>query len=217
MCSSAPLPSHSLSAWGVLCFPLWAGASTVLLEKLTPPALLEAIERYRATICVTSPTGYRQMTGLVSQHDIKSLKKCVSAGEALPVDTRKKWQEVTGIQIYDGIGGTELIHIYLASDPENYREGALGKILPGYRGMLVDDQMKPTAVGETGKLALKGPTGCRYLSDDRQTSFVKDGWNITETPIIRIPMAIFITMPGWTTSLSLRAITWRVQRLNPSL
>jgi len=164
---------------GLLCFPLWARASTVLLEKLTPPALLEAIEQYHATICVTSPTGYRQMTGLVPQHDIKRLKKCVSAGEALPVDTRKKWREVTGIQIYDGIGGTELIHIYLASDPDNYREGALGKELPGYRGMLVDDQMKPVAVGETGKLALKGPTGCRYLSDDRQTSFVKDGWNIT--------------------------------------
>ncbi len=164
---------------GLLCFPLWARASTVLLEKLTPPALIEAIEQYRTTICVTSPTGYRQMAGLVSNYNIQSLKKCVSAGEALPVDTRNKWREASGIQIHDGIGGTEVIHIYLASDPENYREGALGKILPGYRGMLVDEEMQPVPVGETGKLALKGPTGCRYLADERQTSFVRDGWNIT--------------------------------------
>lgn len=164
---------------GLLCFPLWAKASTVLLEKLTPPRLVEAIGQFHATICVTSPTGYRQMTELVPKHDIRSLTKCVSAGEALPVDTRKKWREATGIQIHDGIGGTELIHVYLASDPGNYREGALGKFLPGYRGMLVDDQMKSVAVGKTGKLAIKGPTGCRYLADDRQKSFVKEGWNIT--------------------------------------
>jgi 2-aminobenzoate-CoA ligase len=164
---------------GLLCFPLWARASTVLLEKLTPPALMKAIEQYGATICFTSPTGYRQMSNLVGHHDIKSLKKCVSAGEALPVDTRNRWREATGIQIHDGIGGTELIHIYLASDPESYREGALGKILPGYQGMLVDEHMHPVPVGETGKLALKGPTGCRYLADDRQKSFVRDGWNIT--------------------------------------
>jgi 2-aminobenzoate-CoA ligase len=164
---------------GLLCFPLWARASTVLLEKLSPPLLIGAIEQYRATISVSSPTGYRQMTSLVSQHDIKSLKKCVSAGEALPVDTRNKWREATGVQIHDGIGGTEIIHIYIASDPENYREGALGKLLLGYQGMLVDEQMNPVPVGETGKLALKGPTGCRYLADDRQKSSVRNGWNIT--------------------------------------
>ena len=164
---------------GLLCFPLFAKASTVLLEKLSPPALIEAIEQYQATICFTSPTGYRQMSGLASQHDIGSLRQCVSAGEALPVDTRNKWREATGIEIHDGIGGTEMIHIYLASGPEDYREGALGRFLPGYRGMLVDDLMRPVAAGETGKLAVKGPTGCRYLADERQRSFVRDGWNIT--------------------------------------
>ncbi|MGC8493102.1 MAG: AMP-binding protein [Syntrophobacteraceae bacterium] len=164
---------------GLLCFPLWARAATVLLEKLTPPVLIQAIEQYRATICFTSPTGYRQMSGLASQYDIECLRKCVSAGEALPVDTRSKWRAATGIQIHDGIGGTEMIHIYVASGPEDYREGALGKFLPGYRGMIVDDLMRPVPVGETGKLAVKGPTGCRYLADERQKSFVQDGWNIT--------------------------------------
>ena len=164
---------------GLLCFPLFARACTVLLEKLTPPVLIEAIEQYRASICFTSPTGYRQMSDFASRYDLGSLKKCVSAGEALPVDTRNKWREATGIQIHDGIGGTEMIHIYVASGLDDYREGALGKFLPGYRGMLVDDLMRPVPLGETGKLAVKGPTGCRYLADERQKSFVRDGWNIT--------------------------------------
>ncbi len=164
---------------GLLCFPLWARACTVLLEKLAPPVLIKAIEQYCATICFTSPTGYRQMSGLASQYNIGSLRKCVSAGEALPVDTRNKWREATGIQIHDGIGGTEMIHIYVGSGPGDYREGALGKFLPGYHGMLVDERMCPVPAGQTGKLAVKGPTGCRYLADERQKSFVREGWNIT--------------------------------------
>ncbi|ABC78739.1 AMP-binding protein [Syntrophus aciditrophicus] len=164
---------------GLLCFPLWARASTVLMEKLSPPVLIGAIEQYGATITFTAPTGYRQMTPLIPQHNITSLKKSVSAGEALSVDTRKKWREATGIEMHDGIGGTELIHIYLAAYPDDYREGSLGKPLPGYRAMLVDEQMNPVPVGETGKLAVKGPTGCRYLADERQKSSVRNGWTIT--------------------------------------
>lgn len=163
---------------GLLCFPLWARASTVLLEKLAPEPLMQAIEQYKATICFTSPTAYRQMAALVGRYDIASLQKCVSAGEALPTDTRDKWREASGIQIHDGIGGTEMIHIYIASGPEDYRPGALGKLLPGYRGMIVDDDMNPLPPGEVGKLAIKGPTGCRYLSDERQTNYVRDGWNL---------------------------------------
>jgi 2-aminobenzoate-CoA ligase len=164
---------------GLLCFPLWARAATVLLEKLSPDALIAAIEAHRATICITSPTAYRQMTPLVAGRDLASLKKCVSAGEALPVATRTAWAAATGIQIHDGIGGTELIHIYIASDPQSYREGALGKVLPGYRAMLVDEDMNPVPPGVEGKLAIKGPTGCRYLADERQSKYVRDGWNIT--------------------------------------
>jgi len=164
---------------GLLCFPLWARGTAVLLEKLAPDVLIKAIETHGATICVTSPTAYRQMTPLVASHDISLLKKCVSAGEALPVATRDQWRAATGIQIHDGIGGTEMIHIYIASDPETYRTGALGKPLPGYRAMLVDENMQPVSTGEEGWLAIKGPVGCRYLSDERQTKYVRDGWNIT--------------------------------------
>jgi len=163
---------------GLLCFPLWARASTVLLEKLAPEPLMKAIQDYKATICFTSPTAYRQMASLVGKYDISSLKKCVSAGEALPTDTRDKWREASGIQIHDGIGGTEMIHIYIASGPEDYRPGALGKLLPGYRGMVVDEDMNPLPPGEVGKLAIKGPTGCRYLADERQKNYVRDGWNL---------------------------------------
>lgn len=163
---------------GLLCFPLWARASTVLLEKLAPEPLLQAIQDYRATICFTSPTAYRAMAALVPDYDIRSLAKCVSAGEALPTDTRDKWRAATGIEIHDGIGGTEVIHIYMGSGPEDYRPGALGRMLPGYRGMIVDDDMNPLPQGEVGRLAIKGPTGCRYLSDERQKNYVKNGWNI---------------------------------------
>ena len=163
---------------GLLCFPLWARAATVLLEKLAPEPLMQAIATHKATICFTSPTAYRQMAGMVGKYDVSSLKKCVSAGEALPTDTRDKWREASGIQIHDGIGGTEMIHIYIASGPEDYRPGALGKLLPGYIGMIVDDEMNPLPPGEVGKLAIKGPTGCRYLADERQKNYVRDGWNL---------------------------------------
>lgn len=163
---------------GLLCFPLWARASTVLLEKLSPEPLLVAIQQHHATICFTSPTAYRQMAMLAADHDLSSLKKCVSAGEALPTDTRDKWRAATGIQIHDGIGGTEMIHIYIASGPEDYRSGAIGRLLPGYRGMVVDDEMRPVPSGTIGRLAIKGPTGCRYLADDRQRNYVRDGWNL---------------------------------------
>lgn len=163
----------------LLCFPLHARASTVLLEKLPAEELAQAIARHRVTICATSPTAYRQMTPLAAKYDLSSLQKCLSAGEALPTTTRDQWREATGIQIHDGIGGTEMIHIYIASRPEHYRPGAIGKPLPGFTAMLVDDDMQPVPVGAEGKLAIKGPTGCRYLADDRQLKYVRDGWNIT--------------------------------------
>jgi 2-aminobenzoate-CoA ligase len=163
---------------GLLCFPLWARACTVLIERLTPELLLEAIEKYQATICFTSPTGYRSMTKILQPQHIKTLVKCVSAGEALPVDTRKSWKSSTNLDIYDGIGGTEMIHIYLASEPNNYREGSIGKVLPGYIAKVVNDNMQEVAIGEVGKLAVRGPTGCRYLADPRQQNYVKDGWNL---------------------------------------
>jgi len=163
---------------GMLAFPLWARASTILIERLAPEPLMKAIQDHRATICFTSPTAYRQMANLVDRYDISSLKKCVSAGEALPDDTRRRWREASGIEIHDGIGGTELIHIYIASSPEDFRAGSIGKVLPGYRAIVVDDDMNPLPPGEVGMLAVKGPTGCRYLADDRQKNYVRNGWNL---------------------------------------
>ena len=164
---------------GLLCFALHARAATVLLENPTPRKLLEAIQHRGATICVSSPTGYRQLAALGDRQALRSLRKCVSAGEPLNLATRQQWQTVSDAGMYDGVGGTEMMHIYIASGPQDYREGAIGKVLPGYRARLVDEHMRDVAPGETGHLAIRGPTGCRYLADERQTRYVRDGWNIT--------------------------------------
>ena len=164
---------------GLLLFPLRFGAATVLLEKLTPEALLRAIGAYQATICFTAPTFYRQMALLAAQHDLRSLRLCVSAGEALPLATRDAWQAATGLAMTDGIGATEMLHIFISATGEGLRRGAIGKAIPGYQACIVDDAGVPQPPGVTGRLAVKGPTGCRYLSDPRQREYVQNGWNLT--------------------------------------
>ena len=164
---------------GLLLFPMRAGAAGVLLEKPTPEGLLAAIERFHATVCFTAPTFYRQMTPLVPNYDLRSLQKCVSAGEALPLATREGWQAVTGIAMIDGIGATELLHIFISASGADIRPGATGKPVPGYRACVLDDDGHPVGAGVIGRLAVKGPTGCRYLADERQRDYVLDGWNLT--------------------------------------
>jgi 2-aminobenzoate-CoA ligase len=164
---------------GLLLFPMRVGAAGVLLEKLTPESLLAAIERFRATVCFTAPTFYRQMTPLVPRYDLRSLQKCVSAGEALPLATRDAWRAATGIDMIDGIGATEILHIFIAASGADIRPGATGKPVPGYRACVLDDDGRPVGPGVTGRLAVKGPTGCRYLADERQRDYVLDGWNLT--------------------------------------
>jgi 2-aminobenzoate-CoA ligase len=164
---------------GLLLFPLRVGAAGVLLEKLTPEGLLSAIERYRATVCFTAPTFYRQMTPLVPKYDLGSLKKCVSAGEALPVATREAWRLATGIDMIDGIGATEILHIFISASGPDIRPGATGKPVPGYRACILDAKGQPVGPGVIGRLAVKGPTGCRYLADERQRDYVLNGWNLT--------------------------------------
>jgi len=164
---------------GLLLFPLRFGAAGVLLEKLTPEGLLAAIERYQATVCFTAPTFYRQMTPLVPRYDLGSLQKCVSAGEALPLATRYAWKAATGIAMIDGIGATEILHIFISASGADIRPGATGKPVPGYRACILDDQGKPVGPGIVGRLAVKGPTGCRYLADERQRNYVLNGWNLT--------------------------------------
>src|SRR5438034_1254139 len=155
------------------------GASVVLVEKPTPELLLETIAKHKATVCFTAPTFYRQMAQLAPGRDLRSLKKCVSAGEALPDATRQMFKRATGIEIIDGIGSTEMIHIFISHTPERVRRGATGYALPGYRAVVLDDEGRPCAAGAIGRLAVKGPTGCRYLADERQRDYVQAGWNIT--------------------------------------
>lgn len=176
-CGTPPL-AFTFGLGGLLCFPLRVGASTVLVEKLTPALLLQIVERFHATIMFTAPTFYRQMAALAKEHDISSLRKTVSAGEALPQATRDLWREATGIEMIDGIGGTEMIHIFISSAGADVRAGSIGRAVPGYVVQALDDSLQPVAPGVAGHLAVRGPTGCRYLADERQMKFVRGGWNL---------------------------------------
>ncbi len=177
-CGTPPL-AFTFGLGGLLCFPLRFGASTVLLEKLMPDTLLAAIRDFGATICFTAPTFWRLMAPLARKDGVGRLKKCVSAGEALPDATRQLWKQATGIEIVDGIGATEMIHIFISSPPEEVRPGAIGRVVPGYRARIVDDAGNPLPPGAVGRLAVQGPTGCRYLADARQGQYVQHGWNLT--------------------------------------
>jgi len=164
---------------GLLLFPLRVGGRAVLIEKLTPESLLAAIEQHRATVCFTAPTFYRQMAALAPQFDLSSLSRTVSAGEALPLATREAWQAATGLAMIDGIGATEMLHIFISAAGSDIRPGATGKAVPGYQACVLDAQGNPVGPGVIGRLAVKGPTGCRYLDDPRQADYVKNGWNLT--------------------------------------
>lgn len=175
---SPPL-AFTFGLGGLLLFPLSIGASAVLLEKAAPDALIDAIEHYRATVCFTAPTSYRAMVPRVEGRNLTSLRKCVSAAEALPAATRTLWKDATGIEIIDGIGATELLHIFVSHTDAEARPGATGKPVPGYTVCVVDDRLQPLPPGRIGRLAVKGPTGCRYLADARQRDYVQGGWNLT--------------------------------------
>ena len=175
--TGSPPLAFTFGLGGLLLFPLRIGAATLLLEKAPPEVLLPAIAAQRATVLFTAPTSYRAMAPEVPGHDLSSLRKCVSAGEPLPAATRKLWKDATGIEIIDGIGSTEMLHIFISHVEGEARPGATGKPIPGYRACVMDDAGKPLPPGQVGKLAVKGPTGCRYLADDRQANYVKDGWN----------------------------------------
>jgi 2-aminobenzoate-CoA ligase len=175
---SPPL-AFTFGLGGLLLFPLSIGAASVLVEKVSPDALPAAIAKYGATICYTSPTAYRAMAGQLAGHDLTSLRKCVSAGEALPAATRKLWKDTTGIEIIDGIGSTELLHIFISATEEQARGGATGYVVPGYQACVLGDDGRPLPPGQVGRLAVRGPTGCKYLADERQKTYVQDGWNLT--------------------------------------
>ncbi len=162
------------------------GASALLLEQAAPPQLLQGIQDHRATVCFTAPTAYRAMAGLAKGFDLSSLKKCVSAGETLPQPTFELWEQATGLRIIDGIGSTEMLHIFISSSGDDIRPGSTGKVVPGYEAKVVDDDFNEVPPGTVGRLAVKGPTGCRYLANpERQKGYVHDGWNLTGDSYIR--------------------------------
>jgi 2-aminobenzoate-CoA ligase len=175
---SPPL-AFTFGLGGLLLFPLDAGASTVLLEKTTPQALIDGIERHRATVLFTAPTAYRALAQQLAGKRLASLRKSVSAGEALPAATRALWKQASGLEMIDGIGSTEMLHIFISADEAHARPGATGLAVPGYSACVMDESMRPLPAGEVGRLAVKGPTGCRYLDDPRQRTYVQGGWNLT--------------------------------------
>lgn len=178
-CGSPPL-AFTFGLGGLLLFPLRVGATALLLEQASPPQLLEAIQQHRATICFTAPTAYRAMADIAGDYDIRSLRKCVSAGETLPRPTFEAWHAATGLRIIDGIGATEMLHIFISAREDEIRPGSTGKPVPGYRAIIVDHEMNEVPPGTVGRLAVRGPTGCRYLGDhERQQAYVQHGWNLT--------------------------------------
>ena len=184
-CGSPPL-AFTYALGGLLLFPLRVGASTLLLEQATPPHLVTAIQEYRPTICFTAPTAYRAMCGLVVGHDVSSLRACVSAGETLPRSVYDAWRSATGLRIIDGIGATEMLHIFISASGDDIRAGSTGRVVPGYEAVILGDAMEPVPDGVVGRLAVRGPTGCRYLdSAARQREYVQQGWNLTGDSYLR--------------------------------
>lgn len=174
---SPPL-AFTFGLGGLLVFPMWAGASVYFPSiPYTPEAMVQLIGRVGATICYTAPTFYRQMAPFAQAHGIGRLRISVSAGEGLPDATRQLWKTATGLEMLDGIGATEMFHIFISSPPEAVRRGAVGTVVPGYQAKIVNEAGETLPPGSVGRLAVKGPTGCRYLDDPRQANYVQDGWN----------------------------------------
>ncbi|WP_157014805.1 AMP-binding protein [Mesorhizobium xinjiangense] len=176
---SPPL-AFTFGLGGLAIFPLRFGAAATLLENASPPNMVEIIETYRATISFTAPTAYRAMLAAMDDGaDLSSLRIAVSAGETLPAPVFEEWTTKTGKPILDGIGATEMLHIFISNRLDDMMPACTGKPVTGYEARIVDDAMKEVPRGTIGKLAVRGPTGCRYLADERQSDYVKDGWNIT--------------------------------------
>jgi 2-aminobenzoate-CoA ligase len=165
---------------GLVLFPMRVGASTALLDQASPAQVLAGIAKYRATVAISSPTGYRAMLRQITEFNIRSLRRCVSAGETLPAATFNAWLATTGIRLMDGIGSTELLHMFIGSTAEDAKPGSTGVVVPGYEAMVIDENGREVPRGTVGRLAVRGPTGCRYLSDlDNQRTYVQRGWNVT--------------------------------------
>jgi 2-aminobenzoate-CoA ligase len=175
---SPPL-AFTFGLGGLVVFPMRVGASSILLEKATPDDLIAAIDQHKATVTFTAPTAYRAMLAKLKPGSCGSLRKCVSAGETLPKAVYEAWHEATRIKLMDGIGATEMLHIFIGAPEEKIRAGSTGLPVPGYQAKIIDSEGNEVPRGTPGRLAVKGPIGCRYLDDPRQGNYVEKGWNIT--------------------------------------
>ncbi|MES0868314.1 AMP-binding protein [Pseudovibrio sp. SCP19] len=176
---SPPL-AFTFGLGGLAIFPLRFGATATLLETAGPKQLIEIIETYKATISFTAPTAYRAMMAAMEEGaDLSSLRIAVSAGETLPAPVFEQWKSKTGIPMLDGIGATEMLHIFISNHLEDAKPATTGRVIKGYSAKVVDEEMKEVPRGTVGKLAVRGPTGCRYMQDDRQQKYVREGWNLT--------------------------------------
>jgi 2-aminobenzoate-CoA ligase len=188
---SPPL-AFTFGLGGLAIFPLRFGATATLLENASPANMIQIIETYKATICFTAPTAYRAMMAAMDKGaDLSSLRIAVSAGETLPPAVFDEWTRKTGTPILDGIGTTELLHIFISNRVDDAKAGATGKPVTGYEAKIVDEKMNEVPAGTTGRLAVRGPTGCRYLADSRQNGYVRDGWNLTGDAFMRDADGVF--------------------------
>ncbi|GGW56323.1 AMP-binding protein [Streptomyces xantholiticus] len=185
--AGSPPLGFTFGLGGLIVFPLRAGACALLLEQAGPGQLLRAIAEHRVSVLFTAPTAYRVMLEQLDGHDTRSPRRCVSAGENLPAATWQAWQERTGLRIINGIGATELLHIFISAADESIRPGTTGVPVPGWQARVVDGEGLPVPDGEPGLLAVRGPVGCRYLADERQTQYVRGGWNLTGDTYVRDP------------------------------
>ena len=182
---SPPL-AFTFGLGGLAVFPLRFGAAAILLETATPPNLIEMIEQYRATVCFTAPTAYRVMLAAMEDGaDLSSLRAAVSAGETLPAPVYNEWMAKTGKPMLDGIGATELLHIFITNRFDDHAPSSTGRPVSGYEAKVIGPDGSDLGAGEVGRLAVRGPTGCRYLRGERQGEYVKDGWNITGDSFVR--------------------------------
>ena len=178
--TGSPPLGFTFGLGGLVLFPMYFGGSTFLLEKPSPDLLLKAIEEHKITICFTAPTAWRIITTKVNDFNISSLRKCVSAGEALPLKVWEDWYNATGLKIIDGIGATEMLHIFISSNEENMKPGATGLAITGYEAKVIDQKGNQVPTNEPGKLAVRGITGCKYLNRiEKQKEYVENGWNLT--------------------------------------
>ncbi|MCX5610950.1 AMP-binding protein [Streptomyces sp. NBC_00047] len=183
--TGTPPLAFTFGLGGLVVFPLYAGAATLLIEQAAPQQLADLVEEHGVTVLFTAPTAYRAIMAAGAVGQLAGLRRCVSAGEALPAAVWEEFHAATGLGIIDGIGATEMLHVFISASDGEIRPGSTGRPVPGYRARVVDEAGEPVPDGQPGLLAVTGPTGCRYMEDPRQTVYVRNGWNITGDTYIR--------------------------------